>query len=419
MNEYKLRIRLVSLNYTPEQTGIGPYVADLASGLVDRGHCVEVVTGYPHYPSWTVDPKFTGFRSSSTLHGVKIRRVRQYTPKSPSYIRRVVMETSFGIQAVFRSSDRCDVILCTSPALFATAVVILTAKLSKNRPRLGVWVQDIYSSGLAETSQTSKRLSSLVEKLEGLTFRSADGVVVIHERFREILNKRLNIPNQNITTIRNWTHIKPQKTKSREDTRMSLGWGLNEHVVLHAGNMGVKQGLENVVEAARMAEDQALNIRFVLLGDGNQREKLENIGRHIKKLQFIRPLDDVQFQSALNAADILLVNESIGVVEMAVPSKLTTYFSIAKPILAATDQRSATASEISQSGAGLRVDPGNPADLISGVTQIMNENDTVKSYGKNGMKYLHSKLDRSHAIDQFESWALNIGKQNKTKKGNR
>lgn len=168
-----------------------------------------------------------------------------------------------------------------------------------------------------------------------------------------------------------------------------------------------------------MAEDQALNIRFVLLGDGNQREKLENIGRHIKKLQFIRPLDDVQFQSALNAADILLVNESIGVVEMAVPSKLTTYFSIAKPILAATDQRSATASEISQSGAGLRVDPGNPADLISGVTQIMNENDTVKSYGKNGMKYLHSKLDRSHAIDQFESWALNIGKQNKTKKGNR
>ena len=37
-------------------------------------------------------------------------------------------------------------------------------------------------------------------------------------------------------------------------------------IALHAGNMGVKQGLENVVEAARQADATRSPVRFVLLG---------------------------------------------------------------------------------------------------------------------------------------------------------
>jgi hypothetical protein len=86
---------------------------------------------------------------------------------------------------------------------------------------------------------------------------------------------------------------------------------VDELIVVHAGNMGVKQGLENVVAAARLAatEMPAGTIRFVLLGDGNQRCRLQKEGVGVASLEFIKPLPDWVFRATLHAADVLLVNE--------------------------------------------------------------------------------------------------------------
>ena len=69
-------------------------------------------------------------------------------------------------------------------------------------------------------------------------------------------------------------------------------------------------------------------------------------------------MDD--FQVALSAADFLLVNELPGVKDMAVPSKLTSYFNAGVPVVAATDDGSVTAAEIATSGGGVRVDAACP-----------------------------------------------------------
>ena len=103
--------------------------------------------------------------------------------------------------------------------------------------------------------------------------------------------------------------------------------------------MGVKQGLENVVEAARLADSQLDNrVNFILMGDGNQRSALEIRAKGIRSLQFLDPVPDEQFQSMLADSDVLLVNERPGVEEMSVPSKLTSYFSAGVPVLAATSR---------------------------------------------------------------------------------
>ncbi|XGU20959.1 glycosyltransferase [Rhodococcus sp. 3Y1] len=135
--------------------------------------------------------------------------------------------------------------------------------------------------------------------------------------------------------------------------RTKFGWSPDETIVLHTGNMGVKQGLENVVEAARLADEQSLPIRSVLVGDGNQRPNLEAAAVGVDRIDFVRPLDDQDFRTAMAAADVLLVNEAPGIVGMAVPSKLTSYFSSGTPIVAATDVASTTADEIRASGAGV------------------------------------------------------------------
>jgi colanic acid biosynthesis glycosyl transferase WcaI len=125
--------------------------------------------------------------------------------------------------------------------------------------------------------------------------------------------------------------------------------------------MGAKQGLENVVEAARLAERQELPIRFVLAGDGNQREHLERLADGCATLEFMGPLPEPEYLRALQAADVLLLNELPGLTETAVPSKLTSYFASGRPVLAATEPGSVSADEVRASGAGVVINPGEPA----------------------------------------------------------
>ena len=142
-----------------------------------------------------------------------------------------------------------------------------------------------------------------------------------------------------------------------QSSELSRGWTADEVIVLHAGNMGYKQGLENVIAAASLAGSQRMPVRFVLLGDGNQRPRLEALAARVPAIEFLPPVDEADFPAVLGAADVLLVNERFGVAHMSVPSKLTSYFSTGKPVLAAADPDGLTAAELSAAGAGVVVDP--------------------------------------------------------------
>jgi colanic acid biosynthesis glycosyl transferase WcaI len=128
--------------------------------------------------------------------------------------------------------------------------------------------------------------------------------------------------------------------------------------------MGAKQGLETVVEAARLEQRRGLPVRVVLLGTGHRRSHLEALGHDVGTLQFLDPLPRGQFETALAAADVLVLNEQPGITEMCVPSKLTSYFTSGRPVVAATSPRSAATSEIAASGAGAAVAPGEPARSV-------------------------------------------------------
>ena len=114
--------------------------------------------------------------------------------------------------------------------------------------------------------------------LEGWLLRTADRVVVIHDRFAARVADDFGVPRDRIEVVRNWTHLPPSPEVDVAATRAALGWAPGEIVVLHAGNMGVKQGLENVVDAARLASERELPVRFVLLGHGSERDRLKGLG---------------------------------------------------------------------------------------------------------------------------------------------
>ena len=404
MNSRPLRITILSLHYAPEPTGNAPYVSSLAEELTARGHEVRVICAHPHYPEWRTQDGYGQWRRREPVNGVDVVRLSHYVPVKPSGIRRLLSEVTFGLRLLFARWGTPDLVILASPALFSTAIASARALASARRPKVVVWVQDLYSLGMAETGQSRGGLARVMTSVESWVLQKASGVVVIHDRFRRYVVERLGVPEGQVEVVRNWSHVSVRQDVDRGSTRERLGWNGSETIALHAGNMGAKQGLENVIDAARIAQETGANVRFVLLGHGNQRAAIESRAVGLRTVEFIDPLPPADFEAALLSADVLLVNERAGVAEMSVPSKLTTYFSTGLPVVAATDEGSITAEEIDVSAAGLRVDAGDPAALLDAVLLLGSDPELSHRLGIAGRRFREGTLSQQAAIDKYDAW---------------
>ena len=238
--------------------------------------------------------------------------------------------------------------------------------------------------------------------------RLADGVAVIHRGFADDLSSHLGVDIRRIREIRNWTHIKASTPDASAAFRKAHHWSANDVVVMHAGNMGYKQGLENVVAAARLAHQQNSRARFVLIGDGNQRASLQAAAADVPRLEILPPVSDEEFPAALGAAEVLLVNERPGVARMAVPSKLTSYFRAGKPILAATDATGFAATELAASGAGVCVPADRPDLLLNEAVRLGTDRELSRQLGNAGLRYCSDLLSQDEALDGYEQWITDL-----------
>ena len=401
-----MRIRLFSLNYKPERSGIAPYTTGLAVGLAQRGHRVEVFTSLPHYPEWHVDPADRALAGTLLRSdGVSVRRFSHYVPNSPTLIRRFAFESAFGFRVASHRWDETDLILTVSPSLIASAMVIARAR-SAGIPT-GLIAQDLYGQGVVETGALSGTLARRAARFEKAVFDAASGVSVIHDRFKATAVD-MGVDPRHVTTIRNWAHVDAPATANPKEVRLRHGWSPHERIVLHSGNMGAKQGLENVIDAARCADHRGTNIRFVLMGGGNQRPALEAAAAGVCRIEFKDLVDDEEYRQVLAAADVLLANERPGIAEMAVPSKLTSYFAAGRPVLAATDPHGVLAGEVRDSGAGLVVAAGDPAALLDAALHLTDHPDVGTQCGLAGRRYAERLLGAEHAIDQYEAWCQRL-----------
>ncbi|WP_179474487.1 glycosyltransferase family 4 protein [Mycolicibacterium vinylchloridicum] len=395
-------VAILSLNYPPEPTGIAPYSGALAAGLSERGLRVDAHVAHPHYPEWAIRQGYGQWLRTDRIDGVEVRRRLHYVPKSPRGIKRLVSEVTYGVRLLFARFGRPRVVVAVSPSLFSTAIASVRLRLSPRRPQLIVWVQDIYTLGLAETGEGSGLAQRFIRWVEATTLRAADRVVVIHERFANYVVSELGVEASRVTVVRNWTHLPPSVPLEATIAKDSLHWPKNVTLAVHTGNMGAKQGLENILDAARLADEQDAPVHFMLIGDGGEKRGLVAKATGIKRLSFIDPLDDTAYRAALAAADVLIVNEKPGVAAMAVPSKLTSYFDAGRPVIGATDFDGITASEIKASEAGLVVRAGDPGALLTAVLALRADPDASARFGRNGRRYRESVLDQSAAIQRWD-----------------
>ncbi|EST37292.1 hypothetical protein N566_13820, partial [Streptomycetaceae bacterium MP113-05] len=225
--------------------------------------------------------------------------------------------------------------------------------------------------------------------------RGATLIGVIHETFVERV-AAMGVPRDRVRLVPNWSHV-AAPTTPRHDTRRRLGWAEDRTVVLHSGNMGLKQGLEVLTDAARQAPD----VLFVLMGDGNQRDLLRTRAAGLPNVEFRPPADAADFADVLAAADVLAVTQRASVLDMSVPSKLTSYFVAGRPVVASVASGGGTAEEVRRSGAGELVPPEDPAALLRAVRAFAADPAGAEAMGAQGPAYVSTRLTCAEGLGRM------------------
>jgi glycosyltransferase involved in cell wall biosynthesis len=395
------------MSYAPEPTGIAPYTAGLAEMLVEHGARVEVLAGVPHYPSWRVADEYRWrLRADEELGGVRVRRARHFVPRRQNAVSRMLWEATFLANgARMPPFWRPDAVIGVTPSLSGAVLGARTAR--RAGAPLAVLVQDLVGQAARQSGITGgSSVASAAAAVEGRALRAADRVVLVSDAFRRQV-REYGVPDERVRLLANWTHIAPP-AGDRARVRREMDWRDDVFVVLHTGNMGLKQGLGNVVEAARLLAGRR-DVLVVLMGDGNQRELLQEQGAGIDVLRFVDPVPTERYADVLAAADLLLVNELPTVGEMSLPSKLTSYFAASRPVLAAVSSDGACAREIRASaGAGRCIEPDDAASLARAVDDLRLRVDERREMAAAGLRYAERKLSRAAASERVLALAQDL-----------
>ncbi|MEV3999533.1 glycosyltransferase [Streptomyces halstedii] len=389
---------MVSTNYAPEVTGIGPYATQLAEHWAASGAVTDVLAGMPHYPAWRVDERYRGvWRREESRQGVTVHRRRHYVPPRQSALRRAVFEASVLVHGLLAPPPgRPDAVVSQMPSL---AGGVLGARIARRHgvPHLPV-VQDLMGAAAAQSGiRGGGRAASAAGAAERYALRDAALVGVIHESFVPGV-RALGVDAGRIRVVPNWSHV-PGPSADRAATRARLGWPEDTPVVLHSGNMGLKQGLDVLVGLARLAP----HVRVVLMGDGNQRAALRTSAAGLPNVDFLPPAGAAEFPDVLAAADVLAVTQRASVLDMSVPSKLTSYFVSGRPVVASVAAEGGTADEVRRSGAGVLVAPEDPAALLAAVRALTEDPAASDALGAHGPDYVAHHLSREAGLARFDA----------------
>jgi colanic acid biosynthesis glycosyl transferase WcaI len=397
-----LNVLVTTSYYWPEGAGSGPYLTGVAEYLSEIGHDVVVVTGFGHYPDWRSSAEGR-FSATERRAGVTVRRRWHYVPRSQSAAHRALYELSlfgFGLTAL-PTRWRPDVVLGTCPSL-AGGVHAAVASRVYGVP-YGLVFQDLMGLAAEQSGVAGgKRVASLVRKSERGLARRAGRVGVVAEGFRGYLEAG-GVAPEKIERLRNWTRrVEPVETAG--ETRRRLGWRPEDFIALHGGNMGHKQGLDNLLDAAALLRDPG--VRIVLAGDGNDRNRLERRAHELAltNLDFIELQPPGRWEEAMQAADLLLVNQRASVTDMSLPSKLTSYFAAARPVVAAASEASETAHEITSAGAGPIVSPADPAAFCRAILSLKTDRAFAQELGASGRRYAETELSAGKILGDYESF---------------
>lgn len=404
------RILLLTLVFSPDGVSTAQLMSELASDLRARGHELTVLTATPHYnvesearASQPLRPLFGGLVYESEYHGIPV-----YHARVPSKSGR--LGGRVGGYAVFHAistvaglvlGKRFDVILAPSPPL----TIGLSATLLSRWWRIPFIfnVQEIYPDIAVHLGLLRNRsVIRAMEFVERLVYERASAVVVISDWFRRILRAK-GVPDHKLRVIPNFVDVDFMQPQPR-DNDFARHHGLHDRfVVLYAGNIGLTQGFETILESARALRDLQ-DVCFVIIGDGVRqawlRSEITALGLRNVLLLNYQPRSLVPQIYA--TSDLCLVPLKRGAAWGTFPSKIYTIMAAGRPALVVADADSEAAWLVAEAECGFLVPPENPAALAETIRNAYRDRHGLPGLGDNGRRYVVAHHSRETVARQYD-----------------
>lgn len=402
-SQASLSISIISINYRPELTGIAVYSSDMAEFFASHGHRVDVHTGFPYYPTWQKQPEDQGrLFQRLTLEGVRVRRCYLYVPRRPSALRRILHEFTFTISAScsYLLARRSDVTIIVAPPLPLGIPIALIARLKSSKCIFHV--QDLQPDAALELGMLrAGSLTRILFAMERITYGLVDRVSTISLAMRaKIIAK--GIDPRRVWLFRNWAND-DMITASAEDLSLRDEWNYaNRFVVLYAGNMGVKQGLDSVLDAARLLQDVP-EIVFVIVGAGGEKDMLLEKARrlNLKNVDFRPPVPKSDLARLLACADVSVIPQKAGVKDIVLPSKLANLLLSRRTVVAAAAPESELGQLIHGANCGLLSEPGDPHTLAAAINHLRNHPEERRAMADRGAAFAREHLGLRTILSSF------------------
>jgi colanic acid biosynthesis glycosyl transferase WcaI len=399
-----VKILILGLNYAPEPVGIGPYTTGMAEALVRAGHNVSMVSGKPYYPHWRSDSAYArgGYRRS-VENGVEITRCPIYVPASPTGAKRLAHHASFAVTALPAMLARAcrfrpDVVMTIAPSLIAMPVARIAAMLAG--AKLWLHIQDFeveaaFATGLINPRSRIARAARAFEDWS----LTADRISTISPQMCSRLAKK-GVPTDKVVEFRNWASIDSIRPLPGPSS-FRAEWSLDRrYVALYSGNIANKQGIELVIEAARLLAPRR-DLILVVCGNGANREALAASADGLDNIRFCDLQPMARLSDLLGLADVHLLPQIAGAADLVLPSKLTNMLASGRPVIATALPGTGLADEVA--GCGVCTPPGDASAFAAAITALLNNEEMRARFGIEARRRAEQRWSKDAILASFEA----------------
>jgi colanic acid biosynthesis glycosyl transferase WcaI len=397
-----MRILFLTQWFQPE-----PFFKGLpfAKALAARGHDVEVLTGFPNYPGGKV---YLGYRvrcyQRETMDGITVHRVALYPSHDISAFHRILNYLSFSLTTFLFGPwlvKKPDVIYVYNLITLGLPAFLFRFLFGS---KVIIDVQDLWPESVANSKMLETRIAlKILDGICNLVYRKANCLTVLSPGFKNKLVER-GVPPEKIEVVYNWCDEASITVEATFKGSIKPPEFLDKFVVLFAGAMGLAQGLDTVLDCARLCRFQLPDVQFVLIGGGVDRLRLQKRAEEmeLENVAFLPPRSIETMGNIFALADALLVHlKDDPLFRITIPSKTQAYLFIGKPIIMAMNGDAAYL--VHKTGGGVICKPDDPLEMMNAIKtlRMMTELER-RNIGEAGHSYYMERLSFNQGVDRFE-----------------
>lgn len=404
-----MKVLVYGINYFPELTGIGKYSGEMCTWMAKQGHQIRVITGPPYYPEWSVAKPYTSFLyKKEVINDVVVMRCPLYVPKNQSTIKRLLHLGSFAVSSGLRLLGqvfwRPDVIICIVPSQFCSPMALLFSRITSCKSVIHIQDYELdamFGLGMSSiASNDQSRIKKIAFGVERWLLRGFDRVSSISNSMLKKATSK-GVSPEKLIFFPNWSETERFISVSRDASlRQQFNIPLENKIILYSGNIGQKQGLDVIVDAAYEFKDKPCT--FLIVGQGAGKKKLEKlvVESKLTNIIFSPLLPYEQLPELLAMADCHLVIQRRGVADAVLPSKLTNILAVGGQavITADIDTELWLLCEM-HPGIAECVTPECSKSLLKGIESCL----TKPKLNAVAQNYARQFIDRDKVLDKFIS----------------